>query len=207
MRLGSKNPPKIRIFSGSNRHVLVGGIPTTPLKNMSSSIGMRIYSQCIYIYIYTYIYIYGKIKVMFQSPLTSSYWVHSGNSLQNYGLRSTIFHGKIHVLTTTIPIFLENIENIREHSCSSHHQPVVHHVSTNKNMAMATTKRWLSPGHCRRSGARAAPAAGRQARRRRRRWCLGRYLGGVIRCCGELSNVDDRVFHEVFMDMMFMILE
>ena len=42
---------------------LVAGWPT-PLKNMSSSVGMMIYSH---IYIYVYIYIYGPMKFMFQT--------------------------------------------------------------------------------------------------------------------------------------------
>ena len=35
-------------------------------------------------------------------------------------------------------------------------------------------------GHCPGSGTAAAPAARRPRGRRQRRWCLGRYLGGVI---------------------------
>ena len=36
-------------------HILVGGIPT-PLKNMSSSVGIIILNQYIYIYIYMYVW-------------------------------------------------------------------------------------------------------------------------------------------------------
>ena len=46
---------------------LVGGIPT-PLKNMSSSLGL--WNSHIYIYTYVYIYIYGQIKFHGSKPPT-----------------------------------------------------------------------------------------------------------------------------------------
>ena len=72
--------PSQLIHVNSISYQLVGGWGKTPLKNMSSSIGMMTFA------------IYGKIKVMFQSPPTSQSLV--SQALENIHETSMIFGKK-----------------------------------------------------------------------------------------------------------------
>ena len=114
---------------------LIGGIPT-PLKNMSSSVGIMIFPISIYIYIisiyiyniyiyniYIYIisiciYIYcGKIKFMFQTTnqfISSTFMYHIFTVSETHSLRTrTDFREKSHIIAARNPQLTSNISSTK----------------------------------------------------------------------------------------------